>query len=308
MAKNLQDIRKRIDSVENTKQITQAMKMVAMAKLQRAEERVEAARPYANELRRVIASLAERVDQSAHPLLEQRDLRERALVIVISSDRGLCGSFNANLFREVRDFVDRVSIADENVDIATIGEKARVNYGRTEHDIVQKYTDIIGDVTYEGAREVAEDAAGSFREGRYDSVYLAYNEFISVLEYQENVERLLPLSIEELRRLVGMEEEDRPETLELAEERQVQEYRYEPDEEKLLSYALPRHLAVQVYHALLESSAAEQGARRTAMDNATENAEEKIEELTLEFNRARQAAITQEIMEIVTGAEAMEEG
>jgi F-type H+-transporting ATPase subunit gamma len=306
---SLKDIRNRIDSVENTKQITQAMKMVATAKLQRAEERVEEARPYAQELRRVIASLIERADEETHPLLEQRELRNNVLVIVVSTDRGLCGSFNANLFRNIRDFIQTLAVGNEEVDVATIGDKADLHFGRQENrEVVHTYDDVIENVSYDKAREIAGDAREVFLDETYDAVYIAYNEFISAIQYEQVIEPLLPLSLEDLLTVeLGTEREETPSVEEVREEQDIPEYKYEPDEETLLEYALPRHLETQVLQALLESAAAEQGARMTAMDNATENAEEMIEELTLEYNRARQAAITTEIMEIVSGAEAMKE-
>ena len=305
MAKNLKDIRKRIDSVKNTQKITRAMKMVATAKLRRAEEAVEASRPYANELRRVIASLADRVEEEAHPLLEQRDLREKVLIIVVSTDRGLCGSFNANLFRRIRDFIEVVDVANEDVHVSTIGDKAELQYGRVETEVLDNYPGVIGDITYAKARDIAQDGIEAFRSGNYDAVYVAYNEFISAIQYEQRIERMLPLSIETLLKAVGVKPEDQEE-IDLEEEAPgTSDYIFEPDEHSLLSYTLPRHLEVQVLQALLESGAAEQAARMTAMDNATENAEEMIDDLTLEFNRARQAAITSEIMEIVSGAEAM---
>jgi F-type H+-transporting ATPase subunit gamma len=294
---NLKDIRKRIDSVENTKKITRAMKMVATAKLRRAEEAMKSSRPYAREIRRVIASLADRVEEEAHPLLEQRELPDNALIIVVSTDRGLCGSYNANLFREIDDFIKTHQVADEQIDIANIGEKGLLNFRRHETvEVVRNYEGVIGDVDYDGARAIAQDGIAAFKSGQYDNIYLAYNEFVSAIQYEQIIEPFLPISIEGL-----VDEDDVDDKAGLD-----TDYIYEPDEVSLLDYALPRHLEVQVLQALLESAAAEQAARMTAMDNATENAEEMIEDLTLEFNRARQAAITNEIMEIVSGAEAME--
>lgn len=306
MAKNLKDIRKRIDSVENTKKITRAMKMVATAKLRRAEERVRDARPYANHLRHVIANLVDKADEVSHPLLEQRELPERVLIFVVSTNRGLCGSFNANLFRAIRDFRERLKVADKEIKVAIMGDKARVHFGRKETEIVRDFEGVIGDVSYENAREVARYGIDAFLDGTYDAVYIAYNEFISAIQYEERIEQMLPLSIETLLTEFGTEEK-KPRELEQTESDAVSEYIYEPGEAELLDFTLPRHLEVQLLQALLESAAAEQGARMTAMDNATENAEEMIDELTLQYNRARQAAITTEIMEIVTGAEAMEQ-
>jgi F-type H+-transporting ATPase subunit gamma len=295
---NLKDIRNRIDSVENTKKITRAMKMVATAKLRRAEERVEAARPYARKLRRLIANLAGRVSEDAHPLLEQRDLTEKVLIFVVSTNRGLCGSFNANLFRAVRDYIEQLKVANSDVEVAIMGDKAGVHYKRQKTEIAHAYDDIIDDVTYAKARTAAHDGIDGFLSGKYDHVYVAFNEFISAIQYEQRIEQMLPLSIEAL---TDTDEQDQ------AESEGASEYLYEPNEAELLSDLLPRHLEVQMFQALLESGAAEQAARMTAMDNATENAEEMIEELTLEFNRARQAAITTEIMEIVSGSEAMKQ-
>lgn len=305
MAKNLKDIRKSIDSVKNTQKITRAMKMVATAKLRRAEEAMAASRPYASEIRRVIASLADRVEEEAHPLLEQRELPDNALVLIVSTDRGLCGSFNANLFRRVNDYIDHLEVANEHVDVATIGEKAELNYSREPSvDIAENYTDVIGNVSYERARRIANDGIDAFRSERYDAIYVAYNKFISAIQYEQVIEPFLPLDIDALVEAVEDGEGDGRGD-EAAGDGAVRDYIYEPDEEALLGYALPRHLEVQILQALLESAAAEQAARMTAMDNATENAEEMIDDLTLQFNRARQAAITTEIMEIVSGAEAM---
>ena len=300
---NLKDIRNRIDSVENTKKITRAMKMVATAKLRRAEERVEAARPYAKKLRRLIANLAARVDEEAHRLLEQRELTDKVLVFVVSTNRGLCGSFNANLFREVRDFIEKLEVSNSNVEVAIMGDKADVHYNRQPTEIVRSYDEIIDDVTYAKARSAAHDGIEGFLSGEYDHIYVAYNEFISAIQYEQRVEQMLPLSMETLMNHGDNGEEEGEET----ESEGASEYIYEPNEPELLSDLLPRHLEVQMFQALLESAAAEQAARMTAMDNATENAEDMIDELTLEFNRARQAAITTEIMEIVSGSEAMKQ-
>ena len=295
---NLKDIRNRIDSVENTKKITRAMKMVATAKLRRAEERVEAARPYALKLRRLIANLAGRVSPDAHPLLEQRELTDKALIFVVSTNRGLCGSFNANLFRAVRDYIEQLKVANSDVDVAIMGDKAGVHYKRQKTTIAHAYDEVIDDVTYAKARTAAHDGINGFLSGEYDRVYVAFNEFISAIQYEQRIQQMLPLSME------ALTDTDEPEE---GESEGASEYMYEPNEAELLSDLLPRHLEVQMFQALLESGAAEQAARMTAMDNATENAEEMIDELTLEFNRARQAAITTEIRESVSGSEAMKQ-
>jgi len=302
---NLKDIERRIDSVKNTKQITSAMKMVAAAKLRRAEEAVEASRPYATKLRRVIASMTARTEPDAHPLLGEVDSHDEVYIFAVSSNRGLCGSFNSNLFREVRDFCELQASSDAKIRVATIGDKAEGYFERNDYDIDERYQEIIGDITYDRAKGVAQNAIDLYLNGSPDAVYLAYNSYVSAIEYHQNIDQLLPLSIDDF-----VDEDDQDgegADLGLEQGAAANEYLFEPDKDDLLAYTLPHHVEVQVYQALLESAAAEQGARMTAMDNATENAEEMIEDLTLEYNRARQAAITEEISEIVGGMEAMKE-
>jgi F-type H+-transporting ATPase subunit gamma len=300
---NLKDIERRIDSVKNTKQITSAMKMVATAKLKRAEERVESSRPYANKLRRVIASMASRTDQDDHRLLGDVESHDEIYIIAISSNRGLCGSFNSNLFRKVRDFCEVQAVSDAKIRVATVGDKAEGYFERNDYDIDKMYTEVIGDITYDKAKGIAQEAIELYLDGSPDAVYLAYNSFVSAIEYHQNVDQLLPLSMEDFTGSDGEEDE----ALGLDQGAAANEYIFEPDQEGLLDYTLPHNVEMQVFQALLESAAAEQGARMTAMDNATENAEEMIEDLTLEYNRARQAAITEEISEIVGGMEAMKD-
>lgn len=295
---NLKDIRNRIDSVKNTQKITKAMKMVAAAKLNRAQERVKAARPYAVKMREVIANLAERVEADAHPLLQERELPASARIYVISSNRGLCGGFNSNLFRAVDTFITDEQFAGESVDVVTIGRKAAGYVRRSNHALADNLQGIIDQVEYDTAADVAQHAVRSFLDGEADEVYVAYNEFISAIQYESHVEPILPLSIDNLRALA--DEDDQADAQATA-----TEYIYEPDEEALLGEMIPRYVEVQFLRALLESDAAEQGARMTAMDNATNNAADMIDSLTTEYNRARQAYITKEICEIVSGAESL---
>ena len=293
---NLKDIRTRIGSVKNTRKITKAMKMVAAAKLRRAQEQMQAARPYAVKMKEVIQGLADRVDEEAHPLLERREEREKILVVVVSSNRGLCGGFNNNLFRSVDRFLAEQSLAGETVDVATVGRKAREYYGRSKYERVRSYDDVIGDVSFKKAKRIARELIADFVEGDYDGVYICYNKFLSAIAVDKIIAPLLPLTVETVE---GEQEQ---------EEKQVAasgDLIYEPDVNTLLGKLLPGNLEVQVLQALLESEASEHASRMTAMDSATNNAGDMIENLTLQYNRARQAYITKEIVEIVSGAESL---
>ncbi len=291
---SLKDIRKRIATVKNTRKITSAMKMVAAAKLRRAQEAAEASRPYAVKMAQVIASLSSRVEADSHPLLEQRELRDKSLVIVISSNRGLCGGYNSNLLRTVRRYVRDREAGGQEIHLCCLGRKARQAFKGDEFKTWGNYDGIIGDITFANAKQVAQDAIQAFVDGEFDEVHLAYNEFISAIQYNQVVQPLLPLTVEDLE---AGEELDALEG--------GSEYIFEPDEESLLAKLLPSHIEVQVLSALLEAEAAEHGARMTAMDSATNNASDMIDSLTLQYNRARQAYITRELVEIVSGAEAL---
>jgi F-type H+-transporting ATPase subunit gamma len=290
---SLKDIRKRISSVKNTQKITRAMKMVAAAKLRRAQEAAEEARPYANKMEQVISGLATRVDPTKHPLLEQREVEDNALVIVITSNRGLCGGYNTNVFRALEKFARDREVSGISFEVAVVGRKAKQYFRNHRLETAQTFDEIIGDITFAGARRIAEYAIDAFVSGEYDNVYLAYNNFISAISYDTQIEALLPLTLEEL------ENEE-------ADAEAISEYIFEPDEEELLATMLPAHIENRILHALLEAEASEHGARMTAMDNATNNANDMIESLTLQYNRARQAYITKELVEIVSGAEALE--
>ncbi len=298
---NLKDIRKRIGSVKNTQKITGAMKMVAAAKLRRAQDRLVASRPYARHMDAVIKSVAGRVEDQTHPLLETREQVDNILLIVMSTNRGLCGGFNANLFRDVNHFIRDQKIAGVKVDVATVGTKAEGHYGRRDVDIVHRFPDLIGHVTYTKAKELANIAISKFSDGTYDAVYLCYNQFVSAIDYNSLVMPLLPLSLDDLK-TDGAHESDPtdPNAIMVG-----GEYIYEPDVQTLLSQLLPGHIEIQTMQALFESEAAEHGARMTAMDGATNNATDMISRLTLQYNRARQAYITREIVEIVSGAESL---
>ena len=289
---NLKDIRVRIASVKNTRKITSAMKLVAAAKLKRAQDAVEAARPYATKMTQVIDTLASNVEADAHPLLQQPEFERNILVVLISSDRGLCGGFNGALFRTLERFIEDKREVCENIYMLTVGRKGNTHFKRNEHvDILKDYDGLTGNVDFDGAKRVAIQAMEMFKTEAVDTVYLVFNEFVSAINIIPTIESILPLST-----LAAEGEEV---------DTQGVEYVYEPSEEELLDHLLPNSIETQVFQALLESEAAEQGSRMTAMDNATTNATDMIDALTLQYNRARQAYITKELVEIVSGAEAL---
>ena len=295
---NLRDIRNRISSIENTQQITKAMKMVAAAKLRKAQQRMLATRPYANKIQSVVGRLVDGTG-SENILLRQPETTERILMIVIGSDRGLCGAFNNNLFKVVEESI-RTRYAEfqeqGRLDIITIGRKADAYFRKRKYHVTGSNIGFFDKLNYEDTAEIMEDAIAWFSEGSYDQVILAYNEFKSVISQNRLIDEVLPIKPE---KLAGEENEEN--------DAGQTDYIFEPDTETILSDILPAHLNMQLWRAVLESNASEQGARMAAMDNATENAKELERELRLEYNQARQSAITTEISEIVSGAAALED-
>jgi F-type H+-transporting ATPase subunit gamma len=279
------DLRRRIRSVKSTQQITKAMKMVAAAKLRRAQERMMAARPYAAALRQVLTSVASRVDVSKHPLLAEREQERKVLLLIVTADRGLCGAFNTNVIRAAQNAIHDKGW--QEVHLLPIGRKAADFFKRRALPIRRQATQIFQALSIGIAREIATDLTEAFVSGEFDAVYILYNEFKSIIAQRVTLERLLPLQRE-------MFEAATPPV----------EYLYEPSPERILEELLPKHIEYQLYRVLLESAAAEQGARMTAMESATKNASEMIDHLTLTYNRIRQASITKEIIEIVSGAAA----
>lgn len=284
----LRDIRRRIRSVRSTRQITKAMKMVAAAKLRRAQEQIVAARPYARKLMEVMASLAARVERERHPLLAKREVR-RVEVVVVTGDRGLCGAFNTNILREADRLLKRESEAGHEPRLNLVGRKGRDYYRRRPYPRDQEVVGVFGgQIDYKVAIQVSKELVEKYAQEEYDLLYLVYNEFKSAIQQHVRVEQLLPI-----------------EPAPVPEGTTAVDYIYEPNADEILEALLPKHVEVQLFRALLESQAAELGARMTAMDSATNNASEMISSLTLQFNRARQAAITKELMEIIGGAEAL---
>ncbi len=292
---SLIDIRRRVRAVKSTQQITKAMKMVAASRLRRAQERVQQARPFALEMRRVLSSLASRVDPSAHPLLDERvepKAGGRALLIVITADRGLCGSFNTNVIKASGTFV--AEHGSRQVSLGLVGRRGRDFFARRGLEVRYEQVNLFAHLKFEHAQEIARAATDAFVAGDVDSVYLAFNEFKSVMVQHVVVEQLLPIP----HGAIGA-------GADVAQGAPVVDYLYEPEPEALFAHLLPSHIEVQVYRALLESNAAFYAAQMTAMDAATRNSGEMIEALTLYMNKVRQAAITREIIEVVSGAQAL---
>ncbi|GJL68403.1 MAG: ATP synthase gamma chain [Nitrospirales bacterium] len=287
---NLQALRRKIGSVKNTQKITKAMKMVAASKLRRAQQRILAFRPYGQELRRVLANLSGRVNQSVHPLFEKRQVKI-IQVTVVTSDRGLCGAFNMNVIRKALQMIQKCEETGAKVIVGVVGRKGNEYFRRRHWPLLDPNVNVFDRLTYEHALEVGWAAVEAFTEGAFDEGYIVYNEFKNVVQQQVVVDKIFP--IEPLKEFGA------------AETPSGGGYLYEPDQEDLLAALLPKYAQGQVFRILLESSAAEQSARMAAMDGATRNAGELIKQLSLKYNRSRQEAITKELMDIVGGAEAL---
>ena len=294
---SLLDIRRRIRAVKSTQQITKAMKMVAASKLRRAQDRIQQARPFATQMLRVLNSLAGRVDPAAHPLLDERTTPRaggRSLLFVITADRGLCGSFNANVIKAAGNFL--IEHQNRPVVLGLIGRRGRDYFAKRGFEVLYEKINLFAKLSLADAREIAQRAIEAFTTGEVDAVYLAYNAFRSVLAQRVVIEQLLPIPRETFTAEASAGgSAAAPAT----------EYLYEPAPQQLFTTLLPTHVDVQVYRALLESNAAFYAAQMTAMDAATRNSGEMIESLTLYMNKVRQAAITREIIEVVSGAQAL---
>jgi F-type H+-transporting ATPase subunit gamma len=284
---SLKSIKKRIVSVKNTRQITKAMKMVSAAKLRRAQENVVAARPYAQKMGEVLQSLAGNLEGDQHPLLEKREAK-KLLLIVVTSDRGLCGGFNSNLCKAGERYIKEKQGEFEQISIMSVGRKG-YEFLKNRHTIYKNFSNIISKPNYQAAAMLAQDVIEGYLEQEYDQVVMLFNSFRTVMTQDITFQQLLPIV---------------PEAKSAVEEGGV-EYIYEPSVDDLLTQILPKNIEVQIFKAMLESVAGEHGARMTAMDSASKNASEMIGKLTLQYNRARQAAITTELMEIISGAESI---
>ena len=282
---SLKALRKRIATVRSTQQITKAMKMVAAAKLRRAQEAAERARPYADKLVEMFGAVVADLEESAHPLLVRRD-EQRIELVVVTSDRGLCGGYNSNLIRKAEAFVREHP--GKQIFVTAVGRKAVESFRRRGAKVVGEQTEIMSRPAIESARAVAQGLTERFASGETDAVYLLYSRFRSAISQVPTVRPLFPVALPER-----------------SANTQPVEYIFEPERPQLLGALLPRYIETLLMQAFLESIASEHGARMTAMENATTNASEMIGRLTLSMNRARQAAITTELMEIVSGAEAL---
>jgi F-type H+-transporting ATPase subunit gamma len=287
---SLQSLRRKIGAFKNTQKITKAMKMVASSKLRRAQERILAFRQYGLKMRGVLANLSLRVNRASHPLLQKREVKTIEIVVV-TSDRGLCGAFNANIIRKAMEFIRECEGRGAKVIIGLAGRKGREYFRRRAWPLRQQWINIFDRLTYEHGMEIGQDGCENFIKGTFDELYIIYNEFKSAMQQRVVVEKIFPIDALE-------ESEDAGEAL-------GGSYLYEPDEDELLAALLPKHFQAQAFRILLESSAAEQAARMAAMDGATRNAGELIKKQTLFYNKTRQAAITKELMDIVGGAEAL---
>ncbi|HJN75165.1 MAG TPA: ATP synthase F1 subunit gamma [Myxococcota bacterium] len=289
MPANLRDIKRRIVSVKNTRQITKAMKMVSGAKLKRAQERAENSRPYADSIERVLQRVLQSTgSEIEHALLTSHDEINKVLVVVVASDKGLCGSFNSTLFRRSRSFAAD-DLADKEVTFRTYGKKARSFFAK--YDVAGSEIDLHPTRFVELAQDLANHMTAGFESGEFEEVYLVYNRFKSVMTQVPTFKKVLPMVVEV--------DDDAPS------DDGSEEYAYEPGGQKLLDTLLPLQLQTVLLQAFFDSEAGEHASRMTAMDAATRNASDLIDNLTLEYNRARQAAITTEIIEIVSGAEAI---
>ena len=290
---SLKDLKNRINSVKSTRKITKAMQMVAAAKLRRAEEAAKAARPYADRMNAVMAGLASKAagSDSAPRLLAGTGEDKRYLLVVLTSERGLAGGFNSTIVRLARQEANRLRGQGKDVTILTVGKKGREQLKREYGSLMVHHVDMsnVKQLAYENAREIADEVLERFESGHFDVATLFYNRFESVISQVPTARRIIPALIEEGGDANGVSAE----------------YDYEPGEDAILRDLLPRAVATQIFTALLENAASEQGARMTAMDNATRNAGDMIDRLTTVYNRSRQAAITKELIEIISGAEAL---
>jgi F-type H+-transporting ATPase subunit gamma len=284
---SLIDLRRRIRAVKSTQQITKAMKMIAASRLRKSQERVVNARPFANQALRVLRDLAARTDAAAHPLLAVRE-EKKVLLFVLTADKGLCGSFNTNIIKTASQAI--LARPEQHVTLGLIGRRGRDFFRRRGFPVTYERVNFFQHLRFEDAEAIANVAIEEYAEAKVDAVYLIYNEFKSVIQQRIVVEKLLPIPHEDLNEV---------------EPAARVEYLYEPNPKELFDRMLPGHVRVQMWRALLESAAAENAARMTAMDAATKNATDMIDSLTLYMNKVRQAGITREIIEVVSGAQAL---
>ena len=286
---NLREIRDRIGSVKSTQQITRAMKLVAAAKLRKAQDKMVAFRPYSKKYDEFFTRLSQS-DSASHPFFEENEKAEKVAVVVVSSDRGLCGAFNSNLFKDVESFISKnLSVEKENGNlvIIAVGRKSSDFFTRRNYNVIKKLPGLFDKLTYSAGVDLSSFVMSNFSKGEFRRVYVSFNEFKTILSQVRVIKQLLPV--------------EKSDNVEVSNT----DYIYEPSSAEILNEIAPEFVTVQMWRAILESNASEQGARMAAMDNATENAQELVKQLTLTYNQIRQAAITTEISEIVSGAEAL---
>ena len=292
---SLKDIKIKITGIKKTEQITKAMNMVAAAKLRGAQARMEEFRPYADKFASVMGQLSGTADPNVFPLMEQRDVK-KVLLLVVTSDRGLCGAFNANIISASEKFLDSQRGEGKEVMVGCIGRKGYSYFSKSKLEMPLSITDVMGDIQMQDARKAGQQLSKLFLDGDVDEVDFIYGRFVNVVTQKPTIKKLLPISA------TGLESEE-TETAE--EEGPKAAYIYEPEPEEILNQLMPMYINVQIMAAMLETGASEQAARMTAMDNASRACKDMIESLTLAYNKARQAAITTELMDIVGGAEAL---
>lgn len=286
----LQDIKRRIVGVKSTQKITRAMKMIAAAKLRKAQTNVLNARPYTDKIALIVSRLPDEDDLSSNPFFTQRDVKNAAIVVV-TADRGLCGSFNQNIIKETERYIsEELKAEDINYQLFCAGKKGFDYFKKRDYEIIGADTGLFSSLEYNSALNIYDTIVPKFLDGEFDRVVLIYNSFVSIINQKLETKQLLPISTES-----GSEEEYKDDI----------NYIYEPNRTYIFKYVIPKHLKAQLWRTLLESNAAELSARMTAMDNATTNADEMIKSLNLTYNKERQAAITKEILEIVSGANAL---
>ncbi len=292
----LRDIRRRISGVKSTQKITKAMKMVAAAKLRRAQDAIISARPYARKMKELLQNLSGKVDLSANPLFTSRPVRS-VVVIVVTGDRGLCGAFNSNIIKASVNHVNshyRELNETGNVKLFCVGKKGFDFFSKRNYNIIGKQVGIFGALNFSHAQSTVGEIVRGFLKGEYDKVEIIYNEFKSIMQQRLTIEQTLPIPAGDIVNKSAAEQS-----------KSSVDYIYEPSQEAILTQLVPKHLNFQFWRVLLESNASEQGARMAAMENATTNASELIRSLQLTYNKARQASITKELLEIVSGAEAL---
>lgn len=285
----LRDIKNRIVGVKSTQKITRAMKMIATAKLRGAQQRIVGARPYANKIAEILSRLASDDVFQNNPFFTQRATR-KICVVVITADRGLCGAFNTNIIREATSYINEELKNESTISVFTVGKKASEYFSRRNYNIEGKLIGLFGSLDYESTLQLFNELIPKYLSGEIDKVVMVYNEFVSMIQQRIVKVQLLPIPYIESKGI---------------KDKYLSNYIFEPDQQSIFQSLVPKHLKVQIWRALLESNAAELGARMTAMDNATTNAQELIRSLNLTYNKERQAAITKEILEIVSGANAL---